>query len=100
MSTKILQIVDAVVKDADTLDGQHASDFAATADVEALESQVSDAQTQITNISGLVGDTSVAQQISDATEEKLAYIDQDVKTTASPTFNVVTANKVIGAVYA
>ena len=27
-------------------------------------------------------------------------VDQDLKATASPTFNVVTASKVIGAVYA
>lgn len=32
--------------------------------------------------------------------DKLNLIDQDVRTTASPTFDVVTANKVIGAVYA
>lgn len=34
------------------------------------------------------------------THEKLEMINQDVRTTASPTFDVVTANKVIGAVYA
>lgn len=32
--------------------------------------------------------------------DKLEYIDQDVKKNASPTFDTVTANKVIGAVYA
>lgn len=34
------------------------------------------------------------------THAELEMIDQDVRTTASPTFNVVTANKIIGAVYA
>ena len=32
--------------------------------------------------------------------ERLALVDQDVKIGANPTFGTVTANKVIGAVYA
>lgn len=42
----------------------------------------------------------VGAAATDHTHDKLAMIDQDVKTTASPTFDTVTANKVIGAVYA
>lgn len=55
MSTKKLQILDSLIKqaqNADTLDGKHASEFAAASDVDALED--------------LVGDIKVAVQIEDA----------------------------------
>ena len=42
----------------------------------------------------------VANNLASHTHDALTYVNQDVRTTASPTFNVVTANKVIGAVYA
>ncbi len=86
MSTKKLQILDSLIKqaeNADTLDGKHASDFAAASDVEALQTQVeniqknayddtevrgliSDNASDIDTLEGLVGDTSVAEQISEA----------------------------------
>ena len=34
------------------------------------------------------------------TYEQFAFVDQDVKIGANPTFGTVTANKIIGAVYA
>ena len=40
MSTKKLQIIDSLIKNADTLDGKHAADFAAASDLEALQAQV------------------------------------------------------------
>lgn len=57
--TKILQIVDNLVKqaeNADTLDGKHASEFAAASDVETLKTQV--------------GDASVSEQINTAVKDK------------------------------
>lgn len=59
MSTKKLQIIDSLIKEAqnaDTLDGKHADEFAAASDVEALQSKV--------------GDTSVSEQISTALTSK------------------------------
>jgi hypothetical protein len=56
MATKILQIVDTLVKDADTLDGKHAEEFALVSDIEALQIQV--------------GDGTVAEQISTAVAQK------------------------------
>jgi len=55
MSTKKLQIIDSLVKQAEnanTLDGKSAEEFALTSDIEQLQSQV--------------GDSSVADQISSA----------------------------------
>ena len=57
MSTKKLQILGSLGNsDADTLDGKHASDFAAATDFEDLKTLVGDeaVSTQITNaISGM-----------------------------------------------
>lgn len=55
MSTKKLQILDSLIKEAqnaDTLDGKHAEEFATTSDVEELKTKV--------------GDTAVSEQISTA----------------------------------
>ena len=53
--------------------------------------------TQATDAAGALANLGAAAV--DHTHSQLEFIDQDVKTTASPTFDVVTANKVIGAVY-
>lgn len=39
-------------------------------------------------------------QLASHTHNQLAFIDQDVRVGANPTFGTVTANKIIGAVYA
>lgn len=75
MATKKLQIVDNLVKqaeNADTLDGQHASDFTLATDFSELQE--------------LVGDLPVSEQINAATKNLVC--------------ETVTANKVVGAVYA
>lgn len=71
---------------ADTVDSMHAADFAS-------------AQHDHTNATA-----SAAGFLSSSDKANLdtliSRIDQPLKTTSSPTFNVVTAQKVIGAVYA
>ncbi len=71
---------------ADMVDGKHASDFA----------QASHSHNAAT--------TSAAGFLSAADKTALdllaSRVDQALKTTSNPTFNIVTANKVIGAVYA
>jgi hypothetical protein len=65
MSTKKLQIIDSLVlqaENANTLDGKTASEFASASDVEQLQI--------------LVGDTSVAEQISEATTEVDVKLEQ------------------------
>lgn len=60
MSTKKLQILSTLIQEAqnaDTLDGKHADEFAAASDVEQLKT--------------LVGDTPVAEQISNAVSTKI-----------------------------
>lgn len=62
MSTKKLQVLDYTIKqaeNADTLDGQHASDFATASDMSNAQNDISDLQTK-------VGDTSVSTQITAA----------------------------------
>lgn len=62
MSTKKLQIIDYLVKqaeNADTLDSKHASDFASATDMSTAQSNIGDLQTK-------VGDTSVSEQINSA----------------------------------
>lgn len=62
MSTKKLQVLDYTIKqaeNADTLDGQHASDFATASDMSNAQNDISDLQTK-------VGDTSVSTQIAAA----------------------------------
>lgn len=59
MATKKLQIIDSLIKEAknaDTLDGKHAEEFAAASEVETLKSQV--------------GDKSVSEQINTAIAQK------------------------------
>lgn len=59
MSTKKIQIVDSLVKqaeNADTLDGKHADEFALASEVEALQ--------------GKVGDDTVSEQINSAVAQK------------------------------
>lgn len=90
MSTKKLQILNSVIKqaeNADTLDGKHADEFALASDVEVLQSQVNDIQenayddtairelvstnaSDIDTLEGLVGDTKVATQIDNAVAQK------------------------------
>jgi len=71
--------------DADTVDGKHASDFSAYGHVHPNAT------------------TSFAGYMSETDKSKLdtvsGRVDQSLLTTSSPTFNVVTAAKVIGAVY-
>lgn len=50
---------------ADTVDGKHASDFAAATDMTTAQSDISDLQTK-------VGDATVSAQISAAIEEKVS----------------------------
>lgn len=45
------------------------------------------------------GKSADAKATGDAIQQLSSFVDQDVKINASPTFDVVTANKVIGAVY-
>ena len=71
---------------ADTVDGKHASDL-------ALNGHTHDAAT-IT----VAGFLSAADKVNLNT--MVSRVNQALTTTSSPTFNVVTANKVIGAVYA
>lgn len=62
MSTKKLQILDYTVKqadNADTVDGKHAADFASATDMTA-------AQSNISNLQSKVGDTAVSSQINSA----------------------------------
>ena len=56
MATKILQIVDNTIKDADTLDGKHAEEFALASDVDIIKSQI--------------GEGTVAEQINNAVAPK------------------------------
>jgi hypothetical protein len=59
LSTKKLQLLSSVIKqaeNADTIDGKHADEFAATSDVN--------------NLKTLVGDVAVSEQISDAVSQK------------------------------
>lgn len=53
-------------------------------------------KSELNDVSTLVGDTAVSTQITNAIAAKT---NQELKTTSSPTFNVVTANKIVGAVY-
>lgn len=84
MSTKKLQIIGNLInKDADTLDGKHASEFASAVDFEALQTQVENIQenayddtelkglistnaNDIDELEALVGDTAVSEQITSA----------------------------------
>lgn len=72
--------------DADTVDGKHVSDL-------ALAGHNHGAATQ-----SVAGFLSAADKV--ALDLLISRVDQALKSTSSPTFNVVTANKVIGAVYA
>lgn len=59
MSTKKLQILNSVIKqaeNADTIDGKHADEFATTSDVNSLKT--------------LVGDVAVSEQINNAVTQK------------------------------
>jgi hypothetical protein len=71
---------------ADTVDTKHASDFATAAHVHSA------ATTAVAGFLSALDKTALDLVVS--------RVDQALKTTSSPTFNVVTANKVIGAVYA
>lgn len=71
MSTKKLQVLDYTIRqaeNADTLDGQHAIDFASATDMSTAQSDISDLQTK-------VGDTSVSEQISLAIADKVDAAD-------------------------
>lgn len=62
-----MQVLDYTIKqaeNADTLDGQHASDFASATDMSA-------AQSDISNLQAKVGDTAVSEQISSAIANKV-----------------------------
>ena len=71
---------------ADTVDNKHAADFALASHAHSVAT---------TALSGFL---SAADKT--ALDLLVSRVDQALKTTSSPTFNVVTANKVIGAVYA
>lgn len=66
MSTKKLQVIDYIIKqaeNADTVDNKHASDFAGATDMATAQSDISDLQAK-------VGDTTVSDQISTAIKNK------------------------------
>lgn len=71
---------------ADTVDSKHATDFATAAHTHAAAT------------SSLAGFLSALDKA--ALDLLVSRVDQALKSSSSPTFNVVTANKVIGAVYA
>ena len=113
MSTKKLQILDSLIKqaqNADTVDGMHASEFAVASDVEQLKNQVNDIQenayndaevrelistnaSDITALENLVGDTKVAVQISNA----INAIDYPVDSVNGKTGTVVLTATDVGA---
>ena len=71
MSTKKLQVLDYKIKqaeNADTIDGKHAIDFATATEMNAAQSNISDLQTK-------VGDTLVADQITNAIANKVDKVD-------------------------
>ncbi len=72
--------------DSDTVDGKHASDFATAGHAHSAATQA---------LAGFLSATDKA-----ALDTLVSRVDQALKSTSSPTFNVVTANRVIGAVYA
>lgn len=71
---------------ADTLDSKHAADFALAAHVHGNAT------------SGAAGFMAAADKA--ALDQVAGRVNQSLTTASSPTFNEVTANKVIGAVYA
>lgn len=71
---------------ADTVDSKHATDFAAAGHGHEAATQLA---------AGFL-----SAEDKQALDLVVGRMDQAVKSTSSPTFNVVTANKVIGAVYA
>jgi hypothetical protein len=71
---------------ADTLDNKHASDFSPSTHSHAAATQTLD------------GFLSKLDKV--ALDLLASRVDQALKSTSSPTFNVVTASKVIGGVYA
>lgn len=95
MSTKKLQILNSVLKqaeNADTLDGKHASEFALASNFKTLQAQVNDIQknayddteirdlvsanaSDIDALEELVGDTKVSDQIANAIVNKVDKVD-------------------------
>ena len=72
--------------DADTVDGKHASDLAPASHAHSAATQ---------SVAGFLSASDKA-----ALDLLVSRVDQALKSTSSPTFNVVTANRVVGAVYA
>lgn len=73
MLTKKLQVIDYTVKqaeNADTVDGKHASDFAAATDMTTAQSDISDLQTK-------VGNTAVSDQITASQKDMIGATSSD-----------------------
>lgn len=93
MLTKKLQILDSLVKqaeNADTLDGKHAAEFANADDMDTAQSNISDLRT-------LVGDTAVSEQISTAMADTLTIDTTDAEAGIANLINADTLGGVLSS---